>query len=125
MQLRRQTRTRRGMISSGITSVAALRAVFWLALLWLSLWPASGQTDKQAWVQRYNGPGVSDDAARKLVVDAAGNVIMVGFSDADFTGADMLVIKYSGAGVGLWTNRYNGPGNGDDVANAVALDGSG
>src|SRR5439155_1771730 len=38
---------------------------------------------------------------------------------------DMLIIKYSGAGVPLWTNRYNGPGNGNDGANAVAVDGSG
>ena len=37
----------------------------------------------------------------------------------------MLGIKYSGAGVPVWTNRYNGPGNGHDIAYAVAVDASG
>ncbi|MGI8967178.1 MAG: SBBP repeat-containing protein, partial [Limisphaerales bacterium] len=34
-------------------------------------------------------------------------------------------IKYSGAGVALWTNLYNGPENLSDSASAVAVDGSG
>jgi hypothetical protein len=35
------------------------------------------------------------------------------------------VIKYSAAGVPLWTNRYNGPANREDAASAVALDADG
>jgi len=34
-------------------------------------------------------------------------------------------IKYSNAGVPLWTNRYNGPGNSYGGCNAIALDSSG
>jgi hypothetical protein len=34
-------------------------------------------------------------------------------------------VRYSGAGVPLWTNRYNGPANKDDDAKAVAVDASG
>jgi hypothetical protein len=36
-----------------------------------------------------------------------------------------LTIKYSSAGVPLWTNRYNGPGNGNETAVGLALDHSG
>jgi len=46
-----------------------------------------------------------------VVTDNAGNVIVAGHTDDGITGGDMLVIKYSGAGVLLWTNRYNGPAN--------------
>jgi hypothetical protein len=35
------------------------------------------------------------------------------------------MIKYSSAGLPLWTNRYNGPGNTDDYATTMALDHSG
>ncbi len=34
-------------------------------------------------------------------------------------------LKYSSAGDTLWVRRYNGPGNGDDEASALAVDGSG
>ncbi len=37
---------------------------------------------------------------------------------------DYATIKYSSAGVPLWTNRYNGPANREDYAYAVAVDGS-
>src|SRR4030095_5473080 len=33
----------------------------------------------------------------------------------DFVTRDIATIAYSNAGVPLWTNRYNGPANGDDV----------
>src|SRR5690242_14323758 len=87
---------------------------------------ARSQQSVQAWVQRYGGglPG-SDDRANKVVTDGAGNVIVVGSTDEGATGRDMLVIKYSSTGVALWTNRYNGPANYDDVAQSVTVDSSG
>ena len=41
------------------------------------------------------------------------------------SGDDYATIKYSSAGVGLWTNRYDGPIHGTDDAQALAIDGSG
>src|SRR5688572_22981866 len=98
--------------------------------LMVSLRPAHGQTAVEAWVQRYDGPVAdrpvaSDDRAEKIAVDSSGNVIVAGSSSQFTTEFDWLIIKYSGAGTPLWTNRYNGPANGDDQARAVAVDGSG
>src|SRR5262245_51198141 len=89
---------------------------------------APAQIAVQAWVQRYNGPGHGDDECTAMAVDSTGNVIVTGHVDVD-PGVgicdDVATIKYSHAGVQLWTNRYNGPGNGDDRASALAVDGSG
>jgi uncharacterized delta-60 repeat protein len=76
------------------------------------------------WTNRYNGPGNSDDYAWAMAVDGSNNVIVTGYSTGTATNYDYATIKYSSAGVPLWTNRYNGPGNGDDYAFAVAVDGS-
>src|SRR5688572_16596828 len=87
---------------------------------------AQAQTATEAWVRRHNSPHAGSlDYAFRVVTDAVGNVIVAGYSDDGFTGRDMLVIKYSGEGVPLWTNRYNGLDNGSDQANAVAVDGNG
>ena len=54
-------------------------------------------------------------------------MFVAGASDSSSFGTnhDYLTIKYSNTGVALWTNRYNGPGNGADGAHAVAVDSSG
>jgi hypothetical protein len=75
------------------------------------------------WTNRYDRPA-NEDRAAAIAVDGSGNVFVTGYS-ASGDGADYATIKYSGAGVPLWTNRYNGPGNRDDQAKAVAVDGSG
>jgi len=84
------------------------------------------------WVKRWGGAG--DDYARGVAVDGAGNVLVVGyfFGTSDFgTGAltsagleDVFLAAYSGTtGAALWTRRAGSTG--DDVAFAVAIDGSG
>jgi uncharacterized delta-60 repeat protein len=79
------------------------------------------------WTNRYNGPASSVDQAHALAVDGSGDVIVTGFSwSGESSGSsDYLTIKYSGAGVPLWTNRYNGPGNDVDVARALTVDANG
>ena len=81
------------------------------------------------WTRRYNGPGSGGDEAYAIALDTSGNVFVTGYSDAD-TGVakvnlDYLTIKYSAIGDTLWTRRYNGPGNGNDEAYALAVDDSG
>lgn len=77
------------------------------------------------WTNRYNGPWDGNDIARAIKVDSIGNVFVTGESVGVEGNYDYVTIKYSNSGVPLWTNRYNGPGNGGDVANAIAVDGSG
>jgi hypothetical protein len=83
---------------------------------------AAGDT---VWVRRYNGPGNEDDEAVALAVDNSGNVYVTGRSKGSGTHFDYLTIKYSPQGDEVWVRRYNGPGNGDDFAYAVAVDDSG
>src|SRR6185369_14498454 len=76
------------------------------------------------WTNRYNGPENGYDFPSALAVDASGNVVVTGYSYGNFD-SDFATIAYSGAGVPLWTNRYNGPANHSDRASAVAVDASG
>jgi len=83
------------------------------------------------WEQRYNGPADRDDQAQAVAVDSSGNVVVTGFSAGGFDNfgnqiRDYYTAKYAGAdGALLWEQRYNGPANRDDQAQAVAVDGSG
>ena len=77
------------------------------------------------WTNRYNGPANGDDYATAIAVDAGSNVLVAGYSTGSGSGYDYATVKYSGAGVALWTNRYNGPANGNDQPNALAVDTNG
>src|SRR5262245_350664 len=79
------------------------RAWLWtgyLAFATIAFGPQPAQAAvTEAWVQRYGSQAGSLDSATKVVSDAAGNVIVAGFSGNQTGGGpDMLVIKYSGAG---------------------------
>jgi hypothetical protein len=85
---------------------------------------AHSEVAVQAWVQRYNGPGNGDDRATAVVADSSNNVIVTGYSTGSDSVYDYATIKYSSAGVPLWTNRYNGPASNTDQPKAVAVDGN-
>ncbi len=80
---------------------------------------------KQLWAKRYNGPGNARDWALAMAVDGSGNVYVTGRSEGSGTGIDYATIKYDTNGKQLWVKRYNGRGNGEDWAWAMAVDGSG
>jgi hypothetical protein len=77
-----------------------------------------------AWINRYNGPANGNDCASTVAVDGSDNVIVTGYSTGIGSGYDYTTIKYSSDGIPLWTNRYNVPGNGDDYATAMVVDGN-
>ena len=77
------------------------------------------------WTNRYNGTGNDDDEPRAVGVDTSGNVFVTGISIGSSSKYDYATVAYSAAGVPLWTNRYNGPGNQIDYAFAMAVDSSG
>ena len=79
----------------------------------------------QPWARRYNGPANNDDQAYDIISDNDGNIIAAGYSTGSGSGTDFLTIKYTPDGIGLWTNRHNGPENGTDKIESVAVDGSG
>ena len=79
----------------------------------------------ELWVARYDGPGSDWDVALALALDESGNVYVTGGSYGAGPSNDYATIKYDGDGKEVWVARYNGPGNGSDFTNAIALDASG
>jgi len=77
------------------------------------------------WVRRYNGPENGYDYSRDVTVDKDGIVYTTGESQGSGTSFDFATIKYSAVGDTVWVRRYNGPGNGNDYARALAVDDSG
>jgi hypothetical protein len=82
----------------------------------------------QQWVMRYSNNDLADapDFPTAIAVDGSGNVYVTGESTGSGTGLDYATIKYNPSGTALWVVRYdNEPVSRDDIATAIALDGSG
>jgi uncharacterized delta-60 repeat protein len=85
-----------------------------------------GPQGEVLWTKRYNGSGKGNDAAWAIALDGLGNVCVSGSSYGSAkTGHDFITLKYDTNGNLLWEKSYNGPGNGDDRATAIAVDAAG
>ncbi len=76
------------------------------------------------WTATYNGPGNSYDLAFDIKLDREHNVYVTGGSTGIGTSRDYTTIKYNADGIQQWIATYNGPGNSDDYAFAMAIDDS-
>jgi len=79
----------------------------------------------ELWVARYNGSANRGDQATSLAVDTEGNVYVTGRSDNKNRDRDYTTLKYDTDGKLLWEARYSGVKNGDNMAEALAVDADG
>jgi uncharacterized delta-60 repeat protein len=79
----------------------------------------------ELWVKRYNGSADDNDYAYRAALDPLGNVYVTGQSVETGSDNDITTIKYSANGDVLWTQHYDGPANGYDAGQAIAVDADG
>lgn len=74
----------------------------------------------QLWVKTYaDHPGYGNVVA----VDQENNIIIGGYGGGEEGNEwDYIIIKYSANGDRLWDKTYKGPGNGNDIISALAID---
>jgi len=79
----------------------------------------------ELWVRRYNGSADDNDFSYRVALDSSGNVYVTGQSVETGSDNDITTIKYSPDGDVLWTQHYNGPANGYDAGQSIAVDADG
>jgi hypothetical protein len=77
------------------------------------------------WTNIYGLSTTGPTAALAVAVDSSDNVYVTGYSSLTNSTSDIATLKYGADGNQLWVQRYNGPGNGNDAGNAIAVDNSG
>ncbi|KPL02784.1 MAG: hypothetical protein AMJ90_04845 [candidate division Zixibacteria bacterium SM23_73_2] len=102
------------------------RIILISAILLLFGVPLLAQPVDTAWIRTYNGPGNGDDIAYDLAIDDSGYIYVTGGSwEGAVNTHDYATIKYNQAGNQIWVKSYDGPGNYEDNAKAIAVDDSG
>jgi hypothetical protein len=75
-----------------------------------------GNSGNVVW-SKYQGAFLADSIA----LDKEAEVYVAGVTNAGANGNDFITMKYDGNGNQLWVLHYNGPANGNDGANAIAI----
>lgn len=82
-----------------------------------------GVTGGETWRRTIKGTANLHDHANAVTTDPNGNVIAAGFTMNAGTGVNFTVIKFNGVtGAELWRQVIRGTANGNDQANALAID---
>jgi len=84
-------------------------------------------TGNLLWERNYVATSTSYpvNSGNGIVLDSMGNVYVTGVSTNAGTGTDFATIKYDSNGNQIWVLRYNGPANGNDGGDAIAVDNNG
>jgi hypothetical protein len=83
-----------------------------------------GAAGDKLWVAQYDGPGHTQDTPFAAGVNRNGTMVYVtGFVNGPFTGGlDYGTVAHDARTGGIvWASQYNGPGNSEDLATALAV----
>ncbi|MGD1085409.1 MAG: SBBP repeat-containing protein, partial [Verrucomicrobiota bacterium] len=84
-----------------------------------------GTNGTYVWTNLYPNVPTATNVATSIACDQANSVYVTGYSPGTNSSNDIVTIKYDKNGNQIWLQRYNGPGNGDDEGNAIAVDANG
>ncbi len=78
----------------------------------------------QEWAARYRGLAGSS-IPYAIALDNSGNIYVTGSDETIIYNSDYCTIKYNAAGIRQWVAHYNGTGDDNDEAQALAVDRNG
>lgn len=78
----------------------------------------------EVWARRFHTTGEMDEFATTLAIDDRGNVYITGGTWKFMQGipSDYLTVRYNVNGDTVWTRRYNGTGDDDDIPEEIVVD---
>lgn len=83
----------------------------------------NAQTPSLSWARSYSANATSNDSSSYMkIYNYDGSIYVLGTTDNFGSALDMILIKRSAIGDTLWTRRYNGTGNGNDIAKGMEID---
>jgi len=87
---------------------------------WVARYSVDGD---EAWTQTINGATSGDDGISGIALASGGEIVAVGHEEIEGQGRDVWIRKLDADGGELWTRTIDGAGSGDDMGEAVAVDG--
>lgn len=78
-----------------------------------------GPSGDPMWSQTYDGQAHQHDNYWAVAADGNGNAVVTGFEVLANMTRDIITRKYAANGKVIWTDMYNGSGNGDDYGEGI------
>jgi len=101
---------------------STIRSILFLVLLVIGLLWSIHREEMSLPSFLASGGEATLDLAQDIAVDSEGNVYVTGYSYGLKTDFDFVTLKYDIQGNLVWADRYNGPANSTDFAQALEVD---